>query len=537
MSEEIQLKELLALNDGGVMDKLLLDYLSLDHKLRPYYVHEPSLEGVLNAVDQKKFSSDQRNLLAKSVIKQYEQVDIPAPESVQHLLRENTFTITTGHQLCLFGGPLYLIYKICSCIKTAQQLNQKQDKSHFVPVFWLASEDHDVEEISSFKIFQHSLRWNTEQKGAVGRFHLHDLQELLQEIQQIIGQGIDAQKFYQLINQAYKSNRTLAQATRVFLHELFSQTDLLILDGDDAALKSSIVDLFCKDIQHDISDQLMKEACTRFEELGYEPQIKSRGVHFFHITESGYRERVIKQADGSYLFEQSQLVFNQEALIAYFKTYPERCSPNVVMRPLYQEFILPNVAVICGPSEIRYWLQLKSLMDKFSIAFPVVLLRDIFLLLSPVDVLKWEGMGFSSKELFQEETSLIQQFISKQHTLDLLSEKKQLDQVFSLIHQKLLSLDSGLESYAQSQKKSLAQWIDTSEKKMQQITKRKHQQELDFIHKIKQKYSLPGMSQDRSEYFSTFFISHSSIIINSLIRLADVFLPGIKVLDYRSGSK
>src|SRR5699024_1121789 len=144
---------------------------------------------------------------------QYKGLPIKAPvqENIESLKQANTFTVTTGHQLNIFTGPLYFIYKIITVINTSKVLAKEYPDCRFVPVYWMASEDHDFEEINHFNLFGKTYRWETSQKGPVGRFSTESIQAVLDDLPEKVP----------LFENAYQEGKTLAAATRHYVHELF----------------------------------------------------------------------------------------------------------------------------------------------------------------------------------------------------------------------------------------------------------------------------------------------------------------------------
>ena len=176
--------------------------------------------------------------------------------NIESLESTDTFTITTGHQLCIFTGPLYFLYKIVSTINLSLALKEKYPSKHFVPVFWLASEDHDFDEINHINLFDQTIRWDSSQGGAVGRMNLSNFSNVLEDLNLLIGKGQNAERLKAIFYKAYSSTN-LALATRILINELFKD-DIVIIDGDDVHLKV-FVDIMKKDIQDHILHQNLQD--------------------------------------------------------------------------------------------------------------------------------------------------------------------------------------------------------------------------------------------------------------------------------------
>ena len=169
----------------GYFTKLILDYLKGDKWLKQFYLYEPSIGSVEEAIRAKRNQKLYRNELTDSLLKQYGgllNVEDVTLQNIEALKGENTFTVVTAHQPNLFLGPLYLIYKISSAIKMAEMLNAKFPSEKFIPVYWMGSEDHDVDELNHIHLFGKKIEWNTEQKGSFGKFKTESLNGLIEEL-------------------------------------------------------------------------------------------------------------------------------------------------------------------------------------------------------------------------------------------------------------------------------------------------------------------------------------------------------------------
>ncbi len=157
--------------DTGYFSKMICDYLSKKDSLSSFYNLYPTIDNFEKQIDFKKdFSSSIRKSLSERLKSQYKSLVISeaTQKNIQSLANSNTFTITTGHQLNFFTGPLYFLYKIFSVINLSEELNEKHNDYEFVPIYWMASEDHDFDEINYFNLFGKKVSWNRESGGAVG---------------------------------------------------------------------------------------------------------------------------------------------------------------------------------------------------------------------------------------------------------------------------------------------------------------------------------------------------------------------------------
>ena len=234
-------------------------YIEQHPSLKSYYNHFPSLENFGKQIKEKaaSFSKAKRKVLVDALHRQYQTLKpIGAVETnIQSLLQENTFTVATGHQLSIFTGPLYFIYKIVTVIRTCQELTKKYPKSHFVPVYWMASEDHDYEEIKSFRLYGKKYTWETVQQGAVGRFQTKDIKQLFDQLPGEVG----------IFREAYLKSGSLSEAVRKYVHALFASEGLIVMEADDKDFKTLFQKVMSDDLFEHTPFKLVTETNKELE--------------------------------------------------------------------------------------------------------------------------------------------------------------------------------------------------------------------------------------------------------------------------------
>lgn len=346
------------------------------------------------ALKKQSYTAAQRELLTKVLNEKYQDLSVSGKlkSNLNSFKDANTFTVTTGHQLCFMTGPLYFIYKILHVIKLSEDLNNTFPNEHFVPVYWMASEDHDFEEIRSFLLFGQKWTWESSQKGAVGQFDTNDLQPLLQALAEKFQNQPDSE-IHRLIEKFKTPNYGLGFFE--FVHELFSDYGLVIIDADNAQLKESAwpiweKDLYTNDIHNAVVDQTQA-----LQDQGLNTPIESKESNLFLIGEQK-RERIEKTGP-----------------IEFEKGHSFQLSPNVVLRPLYQEWILPNLAYIGGPSEIAYWQQLPLAFETIALPFPLTLQRAGGILLQQKDVELIQKLGFENQDLLSDKAALKERYLKQ----------------------------------------------------------------------------------------------------------------------------
>lgn len=490
----------LPLEDVNQFSALFLDFINESSKTKDFYENYPNIQGFKKQIAEKQFDINSRRVLVETLTKQY--ANISNHPDLEILLDEKTFTVTTGHQLNIFTGPLYVIYKLVTVINLAKSLKHAFPEYNFVPVYWMATEDHDFEEINHFSLFGKKLAWETEQKGAVGRMNPKELEGLITEMNECPA----------IFKDAYLNNETLANAARCYANELFGSQGLICVDADDRTLKSLFTPIIKNDLLNHTAFEVVTQTTKQLESLGYKTQISPREINFFYL-ENGLRERIVKE-DDTYKVLNTNLSFSETEILAILEKEPEKFSPNVVLRPVYEEVILPNLAYIGGPSEVPYWLQLKSIFDFHQVTFPILMPRNFCLVVNKATAKKMEKLDLSSEDLFLDEISLKKNFIEKhsENSLSLSTDSEALIQVFDEILAKAIKIDKTLEGAVKGEQQKTLNAIENLEKRLKKAEERNHETEVNQLLGVKQKLFPNGTPQERSENFLNFYLNNPEFL-------------------------
>ncbi|WP_421827887.1 bacillithiol biosynthesis cysteine-adding enzyme BshC [Larkinella sp.] len=491
----------LPLTATGQFSNLFLDYISQKEALQPYYNRFPTLEAFEEQVRNRAFDDSKRQTLVEVLERQYQH--IPNKPDFSVLAQPNTFTVTTGHQLNIFTGPLYVLYKWITTVNLAKKLNETYPGYRFVPVYWLAAEDHDFAEINHFTLFGKNYTWETEQRGAVGRMNPKELKTVFDQM---------PEKLF-LFEDAYLKHDTLSDAVRWYVNELLGKEGLICLDPDDADLKRLFAPIIKDELLHRPTDGIVTKTTQQLEALGYKTQITPREINLFYLDDQ-LRERIVTDGEDSYEVLNTEIRFSKDELLALVDEHPERFSPNVVLRPVYQEVILPNLAYIGGPSEVPYWLQLKGIFDHFQIPFPLLMPRNFALYVNPASAKKMDKLGVSPEELFWDEVKLRRSYTERisGNSLDLTEQKACLEQCFAEILHKSVNVDRSLEGAVLAEKARLMHTIDHLEKRLKKTEEKNYETVLNQLMTLKQKLFPNGGIQERSENYLNFQLNDPQFI-------------------------
>ena len=488
----------LPLTQTGQFSPLFLDYMIQKEGLKPFYHVFPAPENFGEVIRQRGFESEKRHALHQVLKAQYEAYDSKTIESqIDSLLDEKTFTVTTGHQLNIFSGPLYVIYKLTTTINLAKKLNETYPDCHFVPVYWMATEDHDFAEINHFHLFGKKYTWETTQTGAVGRMDPGGISE-------IVSQLTDKPAIFE---KAYATHKTLAGATRYWVNELFGSQGLICLDADHPALKKQFAAVMQADVSDRITAKTVAGTSAKLEALGYKTQVNPRDTNLFYLDRD-IRERLVNDHKRFRVLN-TDLSFSQAELAQLIENQPEKLSPNVLLRPVYQETILPNLAYVGGPAEITYWLQLKDLFDALQTPFPVLMPRNFALVVNAANQKRLDKTGMAAADLFLDETALKRKFMEQSvaEPVSLDAEREGLDRIFDTISHKASALDKSLEGFVGAEQQKVRTALAAIEKRLKKAEEQKQETGIQQLLNLKAKLFPEGGLQERTDNFLNFYLN------------------------------
>lgn len=513
-------KQTIPYSETGYFSKLMCDYLAEQDVLKNFYGRFPKIENFKGQIAEKQqsFKQETRELLANQLKKQYADVAVSeaTATNIAALANENTFTITTGHQLNLFTGPLYFLYKIFSVINLSEQLNAHFPEQHFVPVYWMATEDHDFEEINYFRFKGKKVVWDRNDGGAVGELSTEGLEAVAQKIAVLFGESAHGKQLQQWFVNGYVKHQNLAGATRYLGNELFKKYGLVIVDGNDAELKRAFVPYAEKELTEKLAYHEVRATTRKLEALGYPEQVHPREVNLFYTT-SGVRERIIEE-DGNFFIQDTKLSFSKDEVLAELGNHPERFSPNALLRPLYQEVILPNLCYVGGGGELAYWFQLKAYFERVSVPYPIVLLRNSVLLVSEKQSEKLQGLEVSIERLFQKQHALKTEFTHQVSNIniDFSEQREHLKKQFKELYELAEKTDASFLGAVGAQEKKQLNGLDHLEKRLLKAQKRKLKERLNRLVEL-QDSLFPNQSlQERHDNFSEHYVAHGERLLQLL---------------------
>ena len=355
---------------------------------------------------ERGFSDEQRKELHQVLHRQHLGIAHAQQQvNIDRLLNQYAFVVTTGQQIHLGLGPMYVVYKIVSTIVLCNHLERQFPDKQFVPMFWMATEDHDFSEINHVDIFKDRYTWNKDSEGAVGALVTDDLHDLFEWMEQKFQRNSDALLRIGQLRKIYLSpHQTLAKATAEWVSDLFGAFGLLVIDPNDLAFKRGAKGLFEQDLFEESLFNAFNDQANRMKAEGIEPPALARECNVFWTDEK--RRRIVKTPQG-FATVDGELNWSTDEMISVLNSDAiAHLSANVLLRPLYQQTILPCLAYVAGPTEYMYWLQTANAFEVSGRLIPALIHRKGGVILNASQAKKVDKLDVSPADLFLDESNL-----------------------------------------------------------------------------------------------------------------------------------
>ena len=508
-------------------------YANGNNGLEKFYEFAPQESNLESVAERRGEFPVDRELLIRVIKRQYE--SFITDESVFGLLDQlqdpYTFTITTAHQPTLLTGPLYFIYKSLSAIRVAKNFNQSQNKYRALPLLVLGGEDHDFEEMNHLNLFGKSVVWEDHQGGAVGRYSCDTLAPVLDEVCAILGDSDHARLLTEKLQKAFDKPDSYGQAMQHFVHELLGHLGLLVVSMDEVEFKEKMVPFFIDDLVHHTSYRMVQKIQESFSTAGFDQQAYVRPINSFYLTDH-QRDRIEQGEDGYYYSVSEDRRWSEAEIVAEIRSHPERFSPNVILRPIYQEIILPNLAYVGGGGEISYWLERKDQFKELGVFYPMLIRRDSFQLISQRDYKTIQEWGFTLEDIMRPPHELIEQYLSMhgRDEINLSSEIDALTPLEETIQDKVETIDPSLVARIGAQFAKFKNDLQGVEKRLKKAEKQSHDKNITKIQRIQSKLFPGNGLQERTDNFMSWYILHGEGFFQVLLEHADPFDTRLKTI-------
>ncbi len=493
----------------------------------------PSLENFAALAKGRKSNYKARTDLLEVLKEQYKGETISEKQGfhLDKLALDSTVTVTTGHQVCFLGGPLYMVYKAMHTIKLADELNATQKDCHVVPIFWMATEDHDFDEIAKLSIFNKSKSLtDSDNLLPVGTYTLQAFKEL-KEFAYSFFDGFEGfENISNDIDAIWASSSTLSQFTFRLLNLWFGDRGLIVLEPQHPKLKKHFTEVLRTELNGNSIQKSVEEAIEGFQEP-LKVQAPPRSCNLFFIRD-GKRYRLDRDQTDFSLHPGAESI-KKEELLRTLEEHPEAFSPNVILRPVYQELVLPNIAYIGGAGEMAYWLQLPKMFEELNVPFPQLMLRNSFQLVDSGVAKKVHKLDLSPKELFMDKNLLVNQIIAsddKSENLDFQDSMTKLSEAFTQIAQQVANVDPTLKATVEAQEKNTAKAIDGIQKRVKKKLKENQEVKINQLGSILDRLFPNGGLQERHENVLHYLAKHGTGFFELLYQESSAIHPRFKLL-------
>ncbi len=413
---------------------LFTTYLTNYEKLSSFYEFNPLDEADIERRAESLFGARYKDAYINALRSYHEELGISSSQAGQlkKLDKEDALVIVTGQQLGVLGGPMFTIYKIMSAILIARSYEEKLDRP-VVPVFWLADEDHDFEEIAWAGITGRKdftkIHLDEEGSGKPVSDELvtAQIEELKAQVKEELFDTDFSEALWNQINSYYKEGKTHAQAFAGLINEWFADEGLLIAGSNFASVKKLLSKEFSVSISE--ADAMYESIEKQSSELENEfhRQVMNGDSNLFYISETEGRQKLNREGKGWVAGEKS---WAEAELLEDIQKHPEKFSPNVFLRPVIQDVLLPTLGYVAGPGELAYYGQMKDFYHQFGLQMPPIFPRFCGTIIESGISRIVEKLPFSFCEYGKRIEDLESAFIEQTETVDL-------EQVFGEWKQKL----------------------------------------------------------------------------------------------------
>ena len=527
-------KTLLSFEKVPQISRTDLAYFHQEAALLPFFRYAPHPDAFQALLQARAQTQTPRADLVHALKDQY--ASLPSNPFVQRqvdaLLQPGTFTVVTAHQPALFLGPLYFIYKAVSAINLAERIQESTAPgSHIVPVFVLGSEDHDLDELNHIRLFNREIRWNPDLGGPVGNIPATTLQPVLDELRPILGDTENAHSLWEKIERCYTQSNTFADATQALLHTLLGRFGLVVFNMNHLDLKRKFIPVMWDDLSRQTAHELVGATIEQLQHLGFKGQAAPRDINLFYM-QPGSRERIVFE-NGEYKVLHTDLAFTPEAIKSELEQHPERFSPNVLLRPLFQELVLPNIAYVGGGGELAYWLERRSLFEHYDIPYPILIRRNSVLWFDKDSIKRSLKFGFSPARYFEDTDALVRAFVESQADaeVNLVSEVADLQVIYDRLAQKAQAIDPTLEKAVRADEVKTIAHFQQWESRLVRAEKQKHEVTISQLRSLREKLFPGGSLQERHDNFIPYYLKYGERYFDLLKENLNPFDAGFLILE------
>jgi bacillithiol synthase len=520
-------------NTSGSLSQLYLDYLYDFDRVTEFFELDYRREEAYEEYAAHVCRNFKNRAQLVSVLLEQNQ-DIGASEQtlehIRWLGKENGVAIVTGQQVGILGGPLYTLYKAISALKLAAHLNATIPAYKFVPVFWLEGEDHDFEEVNSIQVLNHdhlpaAIDYLPDGKplerniGAVGN-HIfgNGVDTFFEKLRESLPASEFTPSVIDLFRAYYASGSTMLGSFARLMNRLFEGRGLVFINSNDRSLKRLLIPIFKKELNEvPRVSQLIIGQSAGLEER-YHAQIKPKAVNLFLFHKEG--RYLIEPREKDFSLKGTRQYFQKEELLRMADETPEVFSPNVALRPVCQDTLLPTLAYVSGPGEIAYFAQLRPVYEHFNVPMPIIYPRASATIAENRHQKTMEKYDLSIEDLFQPPEKLEKKIVDIVSEVDVdemfADAQKRFSDIANEMKFGLNYIDPTLLGALESTKSKVEQALQVLKEKASSAQKQRHEIALRQLQRITNSIHPGNNLQERELNVATFMNKYGLELINRL---------------------
>lgn len=451
---------------------LFLDFIDKFEKVENYFKYNFRDESTYPNVFDKILKVENPNKkelvnIIKNQYKMYSQSE-KTKQNIELLNDEKTIAVFTGQQLGLMGGPLYTFYKLFTAIKLSEYLNTKFHDYNFIPIFWMAGDDHDFEEISYVNIIDkenelkkiiysdgNEVEFN---RGSVGNLTFNNnILEFKEKIKSNIRETEFSKGFFELVDNTLSNDLKIKDSFFDLLYQIFDDTGLIIFDPQDYEVKKLLIPIFKKELTNYKSHTKDLLIISGDLDENYHAQVKIKPINLFFSDETG--RHLIEPIDDEYRLKGKRKRMNKEEILNTVENHPEKFSANVLLRPICEDYLFPTGFYIGGPGEISYYAQAIPLYSHYNLQHPIIYPRASATILERNIAKILVKYNISTNDFIKGSESLKETVISSLADYNLEEEFKKTEQTIdnglNLLSEVLNRVDGNLQNLTKNSKSKM----------------------------------------------------------------------------------
>lgn len=471
---------------------LFLDYLYEFENVADFYAddfrnRENYLKLFKNIIDNRRNLSPD---IGTVITNQYSNTNASAltRQNIKKLSDKKTLAIITGQQLGILGGPLYTFYKIITTIKLSRFLAERYDDYNFVPVFWLEADDHDFNEVRAVKIIDEGNSLSTigykeeidedDLKQSVGLINLDSsISDFFEKLSITLKETEFKAIILEQLKGFYKEGKSFKSAFKELIFNYFDEYGLVIFNPQEDAVKMLLKPIFKKEItDFRIHTEQLVHVSATLEEL-YHAQVKVKPVNLFLRVDEGRYS--IEPFENEYRLRRKRKSFTQEQLLELLENEPDKFSPNVLLRPICQDFLFPTAFYVAGPSEISYLAQIKPLYELYNITQPLIYPRSSATILENSIANSLEKYSIEINDIFIDVENIKKKIINsaEESSVDEMFNgiSNQVENSFDQLKEKLLDIDKTIADSSNRYRDKIISTINELKSKAEKAQQKKYE--------------------------------------------------------------